>query len=224
MANASLVYSRVLSNLNDPNATWWNEALIFPFIRQAHDELTVALWKNGVDVLKEISSILTIDAGVTELESSRIMNLVEPISVGERPVGTTDTFLDLTEVDFIPITEASETLGLWAWNGEVIKFHPSTEDREIIVRYTKRLNHLADLNSPIGFIFGETFLIPKVTAAAAASVGDNQTLALYGPQAGRSLHDIISANIKSAQDKVVRERPYRDRFGAGFNPSRRRGF
>jgi hypothetical protein len=215
MATAATALDSARVYLNDVNAQIWTNAILLPYLKEAHNDLVLVLWLNGLPVLKEKSTSLAVTALQLDLDSQPA-DLVEPIWLKERSFGSSDDWIDMTEKDFEPDISQTSELRYWTWREDLIKFVGATTKREVLMRYWKSLTVLTAAGDSLGFIFSEFFLGPQTAAYAAGSVG-NLTLAaellfVKGVNigvAGAKLHMIIQGNIKGQQNLPARRIPYR---------------
>ena len=217
MAQLIKAFEEARPLLNDSNASpqRWTDAILLKFVPKAHRELQLLLWKSGIRVLKKVSAIITVNAG--DLLLMLPSDLVEPISLGERLSGSSNEFDPMKELSFSNVTiQQNTTLRFWDWREENINFVGATTDRDILLRYTKGITIPTGTTSPIGFIFGESYLGPRIAALAAASVGGLTQAEELTNDANQWIEQIVSANVNSGQSKPIKRTPYRR--------GRRRGF
>lgn len=215
MANASVAFGTARALLNDVGATLWTDAVLLPFLQEAHRELQVKLYLKGLPVLKEVSTVLSVPANTTNLSSvgSFPTDVIEPIWLKEKLNGEADSrFIDMEEVDFIPDIERDTRNRYWCWREEVINILGATVATQVKLRYTKGLTLPTSNGSALGFIFAESYIGPRCAALAAQSV-DNVTL--YEAQTMESqakIDEILRANVKGMQNLGARRRPYHRKY------------
>jgi hypothetical protein len=208
MSTAAEAYDSARSYLNDVGSQIWTNAKLRPFLVEAHRDLQLALWLNGLPVLKEKSAILQVAALAKELANQPAV-LLEPISMKERTAGSQEDWMNMEESDFEADVVPVQVLRCWTWREERIVFVGSTASREVLLRYMKSLTLPVSENSTLGFIFAEVFLGPHTAQYAARAVG-NPTLATEALAAAREKLDmVIRANVKGQQNLPARRRPYR---------------
>lgn len=216
MAVATVAYDSARTYLNDVGIQMWTNAILLPYLKEAHRDLQLLLWSNGLPVLKEKSAVITVVAGSVNLGVNQPSDLIEPISMKERSPGqTANDWIGMEEKDFEPDKVATDTLVYWCWREEVINLVGASANREVLLRYWKGLTLPTGDASVLGFIFAENFLGPQTAQYAARSVG-NVTLANECFEAAKEKIDIIvRTNVKGMQGMVSRRIPYRR-----FNRSR----
>lgn len=213
-AQAALDSARVY--LNDVGSQIWDNNTLLPYLKEAHKDLLLVLWLNDIPVIKEISST-PINVAALGITITVPTDLLEPIEIKERTQGSSEDWILMREMDYIPVGITQETtLRYWSWREEVLNLIGATTAREVIIKYWKSLSELSSANSNLGFTLAEAFLGPQAAGYAAGSVS-NLTLAgellwIQGQSvgiAGAKLDMILRANIKGQQNLPVRRIPYR---------------
>jgi hypothetical protein len=215
MGTGTTAFDSARTYLNDVGKQIWTDAVLLPFLVEAHGDMVLELWNNGLPILREISSDINVAIDATALTSPP-SNLVEPIWMKERAQGSSDDWINMTEKDFEPDINQAATLRYWAWRDGTIQFVGADTAREIRLRYHKSLTVPTGAGSALGLVFAEFFLGPQTAGYAAASVG-NLTLAselIYIPGvqigvAGSKFSIIIRANVKGQQNLPARRIGYR---------------
>lgn len=215
-STAEVAFDSARGFLNDTGESIWTNAVLLPFMKEAHGDLLLAMFLNGLPTIKVKTSTIQIPAAQTAFSDELPDDLVEPISIKERKSGSTQDWVPMTEVNFEPDVDRTEALRYWCWREEDIMLVGSTEAREVLLRYWASLTVIVDGNSSISIALAEFFLGPQCAAYAANSVG-NSTLArelmyIAGVQtgiAGSKLNMIIQANVKGMQNLPARRIPYR---------------
>lgn len=222
IATSALDSARVY--LNDTGKQIWTDAILLPFLKEAHRDMLLVLLLNGISVLREKSATINV-AAVTGLTLTLPADLLEPIWLKERAQSSSnpDDWTPMTEVDFEPDINQDVNLNYWCWREEEIKLVGATTARSVLLRYWKTLTPPAAAGDTLGFINAEIFLGPQTAGYAAGSVG-NTTLAqeLLWIQnsnigtAGARLDMLIRANVKGQQNLPARRIPYRRFQRSGF--------
>lgn len=212
-AQAALDSARVY--LNDVGQQIWTNTTLLPYLKEAHRDLLLLLWLNGIPVIREKSASINVTA-VSGVTLTLPNDLLEPIWLKERPQGSSEDWIPMIEMEFEPDIPQADTLRYWCWREEAINFVGATTNRSVLLRYWKGLTTIIDATTNLGFILAEAFLGPQTAGYAAGSVG-NITLAqemLYVKDvnigiAGSKLHMIIQSNIKGQQNLPARRIAYR---------------
>lgn len=201
--------TRPLLNDNNVGPSVWIDALLLKFVPKAHRELQILLWENGIPVIKEISSALAV-AALATVFTTPPTDIIVPISMKERLNGSSEEYVPLEELDFenVSITQ-SDILRYYCWREEAVRFVGATTARQVMMRYLKGITVPAATNSPIGFIFGEMYLGPRIAALAAGSVGDESSYVKLTDDANKWIDKIVAANVKGGQSLPVQRIPYR---------------
>lgn len=216
MANAVEALNSARSYLNDTGKSFWTDARLLPYLTEAYRDLLLILHSNGLPVLREKSSAITVAIGATSLTLPS--DFVEPIKLKERLSGSSDTYVPMEEKDFAPDFDQVENLRYWAFREGAIEFIGATTARQVLLFYQKSLTIPTSAASALTFLYAETFLGPQTAGYAAGALG-NTTLAealLYrvGKDedvsiAGSKLDTLIRFNVKGQQNLPARRLPYR---------------
>jgi hypothetical protein len=201
MANVDVALKIARTYLGDDRGVKFTDATLMPKLQQAHRELQLKLWLNGLPVTKEVSAIFTVPAGAVDLGVNQPTDLIEPQLMKEKAVGEPiSRFIDMTEVNELPDVDQSDSLRYWCWREEIITLLGATTTREVRLDYIKGLTIPVLKTDPIGFILGEAFLGPRTAALAGADSNED---------AQNRLSEIIAANVRGSQSLPTRRRPYR---------------
>lgn len=217
MATATAALDSARAYLNDTGKQIWTDAVLLPYLKEAHKDLLLVLWLNGLPVVREKSAVINVTA-ITGLTLTLPSDLLEPIWLKERAQGSSVniSWIPMSETDFEPDIQQDTTLRYWAWREEQIKLVGATTAREVLLQYWKSIADIVDATSPLGFILSEVFLGPQCAGYAAGSVGNitlaGELLFINGQTvgvAGSKLDMIVRASIKGQQNLPARRIPYR---------------
>lgn len=223
MATATTALDSARTYLNDVGKQLWTDAILIPYLKEAHKDLLLVLWLNGIPVIKEKSASINVTAvsGVTLTLPS---DLLEPIELKERTQGSSENWIPMTETDWEPDISQTNTLRYWTWREEAVNFVGATTNRSVLMRYWKSIATITAASDALGFILSEAFLGPQCAGYAAGSIG-NTSLAsdllwvqgVTSGIAGAKLDMIVRANIKGQQGLPARRIPYRRFARSRFN-------
>ena len=206
MSQAQVAIQSARNYLNDTQGVHWSDAILMPFLQEAFGELIQDLDLNSSGVLKYQTSPITVPAGTLTLPSQPT-NILEPISMQERNPGEGSSFFEqMIKVNFLPEEDQDGDLTFWAWLQETIMFIGSTSTKEVILRYKGSLMSPQLLTDPIGIIYGERYLGPRIAALAKDSVGQNSKSLMA--LAENNKYKLIQRSVLSDQTPV-RRRGYR---------------
>jgi hypothetical protein len=136
--------------------------------------------------------------------------MIMPVWVGERPDGSTEPFTGMLNKRWPPEVTKGDCLDYWIWEEGAIKFLGANTDREIKIRYQKALSVLTSTSSVIVVPNSKNFMCQKSSSLAAKFVGGSTELSMdLETRAALSMGLLISANVKEAQGRGVRARPFR---------------
>lgn len=211
-AATPLAEAKVL--LNDPSGNIYPDDKVLPLLQKAYAELQTKMMLNGLPVLKEQSTALTVVAGTLNLADGAGLpsDLVYPIELAERAQSSGAIYQQMDETDWEVDTPQSESLLYWNWREEEIKFLGATTNREVRIRYMKGLTRITATTTPIAVNNATTFLAARCAAIAAFVLGSNPTRAdgLNG-DAQSALTDLIAILVKRGQGLGIRRRVNRYR-------------
>jgi len=197
MAQASVALAQARTLLNDDLATVWVDAALLPKLQIAHQELQSALWAVGSPVVREESSILTVNIGDLNLGVNQPADMLAPTQLYEYAwVGSAwVTPVQMTEVFFLP-SGVSQTTKLlhWCWKEELITFLGSTAKCGVVIRYRKLLTIPTLTTSELGIAFAEAYVGPRVAALAAGSVGNADVLKIATEMAATNFAKVLAVN------------------------------
>lgn len=213
-AQTPLTEAKVL--LNDPSGNIYSDASMLPLLQKAYAELQTKMMLNGLPVMKEASTAVTVNAGTLSLSDGAGLpsDFIYPIELGERPAGSVATvrYEDMDEMDWEPDTPATDRLLYWNWREEEIKFIGATTNREVRIRYMKGLTRITATTTPLAVNNCTTFLAARSAAIAALVLGSNPSRAeALNADAGMALTDLLGILVKRGQGLGIRRRVNRYR-------------
>lgn len=195
--------------LNDANAQIYTNTLMLPFVKTAYQELEDRLVAAGLTYIQEESSVFDIAAGSTVITAPPA-DMIMPVWVGERPNGSTEPFTTMLNKRWPPELTKGDCLDYWVWEEGAIKFLGANTDREVKLRYHKALSSLTSTSSVIALPNSKNYLSQKASSLAAKFIGGNSELSMdLETRAALSIGLLVSANVKEAQGRGVRARPFR---------------
>lgn len=212
--NASAAIKSARAYLNDVNGITWSDTILMPLLQEAHGEMCQELELNSVGVIKFQTAPILVASGALNLGTDQPSNIVVPISMMERTPGLdSSSFLPMERTNFVPEDNQQNLLRTWSWIQQTIMFIGATQAREVILRYEGTISTPQTLNDPLGFIFAERFLGPRVAELAHATIGkENSRLSEL---AAAALYKLLQTNVKADQ-RPVRRRAYRSPKGYYF--------
>lgn len=205
-------FSRARALLNDNNAILYGDDRLLPYLVTAYDELQQELVINEVPVLSEISAFITVPASTLDLSALSPSDMVKPVALSERPVGSTDLFQDMTEKQWEPEEQQTNRLNYWVWREEIIHLLGSTADRQVKIKYKKALSALSGPGSIIGVANSKNFLGARCAGLAARYIGENPSRAdKIDLLSDEELQTLLGTSAKDRQSMPVRRQRNRYR-------------
>jgi hypothetical protein len=200
--------------LNDPNGAIYPDTPMYAVINKAYSELQTKMVALGLPADREISTPITVPTGTVSLGEGALLpaDMLQPYWIGEKTVGSSLKYEDMTELDWEPDIIQQTTLRYWAWREEQIKFPGATLDRQIIIKYFKSLGTVTGVNSPIAVLNSQAWLSQRSAAIAALTIGGNPSRALaLNADLVAIWDDLRSALVKKMQTLPVRRKRTRYR-------------
>lgn len=210
---AATVMDRAAALLNDSSLSIFTYVAQIPYLNVALDELQELFEENNIPSTNKVSAVIPITTGTVTLDGAAGLpsDLVEIQSLGERTTGTTDTFIPMIRVEFLPQTLV-QTMQLiyWAWIGEVIKFIGATSDRDVELNYIASLfSTITASTDTISAINSRSFLAYRTAALCAEFIGENPERAeSLNADAILALSRTLNISTKGRQSIVTRRRPF----------------
>ena len=211
------VITEATAYLSDPNQSYFSDALLFPFVRRAMDELQLELINNG-SALLHAAEDRVFEARNTN-EEVELEDLIEPIQL-YRVEQTSDLYVINRALSVLDYRYSPLDVNQWIWRGGKIILGPHSSQNTVRFLYYKALYDMANFASSteIAFPNAKVFLSSRVAELAAAAIGMNQALAeRFGFEAQYNLQKLISRDVKNQQGALNIRRPY-------FSLRRRRGY
>lgn len=165
--------------LNDPNGAIYPDVAMYPVMNKCYKELQTKLTRMGIPTIKEVDDQIIVPANTKALIEGGLLppNLILPVWLGERAVGSTLRYEPMSERSWDPNMGPANQLIYWVWREDQIKFVGATTDRDVMIRYKKSLNKIQDANSEIPILNCEVWLAQRTAAVAAGTIGSNPTRA-----------------------------------------------
>lgn len=215
---ASEVMNKSASLLNDTARSIFTYSAQIPYLNIALDELGEELELNNVPVTNKTSSVIEIAAGIEGIGGGNGKpdlppNLIEPLTLYERPHGSNFSFVQMKKFDFLPVNQVPTAYLInWSWEGDVIKFIPggSTNDQDVLIEYLGSIfKNIADSTDEIPDVKGKVFLEYRTAGLCAEFIGENKTRAdALNNDAGLALARALGIATKGRQSIFTRRRPF----------------
>jgi hypothetical protein len=210
---------------NDTAQSVYTNTAQLPYLKMALLELQERMQEANLPVTNAGSAEITITAGVTELSFGTVPKLpadfIEPRELWESNDGG-NNFNRMGRRDFIPqYLEDTDgeisSFGIYAWQGNVIRFPPATTDIIVKLDYIKTIFPpslvIGQITDFIPVLTAEQFLGYKTGALCAMFVGENEDRATaLNDLAEEAIHRSLNIPTKGTQAMQTRRLPFR----AGF--------
>ena len=204
--------------LNDSAAQTYTTAVLAPFGKIAMRDLQQHFLRNNIPLIHKTDTVQTVTALAVTYPNP--VDIVEPINLYERAVGSTDNFVLMLRTNWEPEVQQTDTLRYWQWKGGVITLLGSTASRSVKLEYNRTLTDVDWTVLGTGFPPGlDPYLAARIAELASAYIGNNPSRAAsLGEKADEALELILAIDIKNLQSMPVSRIPYRGRVNrfAGF--------
>lgn len=194
--------------LGDSNKIFFTDAVLLPFVKEAHLEIQNDLILNGFRPFEEISTIINIPALAKTIPVPPTdLFLVQKIE--EASPGGTD-FIEMMERSWEPNVQPSSILQFWAFRENAVQFVGCTQARDIKLYYIK--TDAGVVGSPASNINLNNALpvySARVAYLAAQFKGRNKDAAKNLQQLYLNrLIVYLGIEVKSQQGVTFRRRPF----------------
>lgn len=207
----------VASLLNDTAGTTFTSTIQLPYFNMALRELKEQMQQHNVAKFNAVYDT-TVLAGVLGIggvgQPALPTDLIEIRELSERNDGTTETFIPMTRMEYLPPFEVqTSALIYWTWQNQTVRFIGSTSDREVRFEYIS--DNIADINATtstttLAIINCDSYLQYRTAGLVAQFVGENiERAADLNTMAQMALDRFLGINIKGKQAMPVRRRPFR---------------
>lgn len=209
---ATEVFNSARVYLNDNNITLWTDAILTPYLVEAYE-----YGRNAQALVGLPSSyktfVATVAAGAV-IFTAPPADLLLPISLGERLLGSTDPYSPMTQTTWTPDQLQSSTLGYWNWRGGIVNFLGTLAGSPSV---QVKMSYLGDMDPTavtaasadlLGNI--KIFLGAKIAALVQTFALQNLSQAQIADSiAETQLRMILDVQVKSRQALPIRQRPFR---------------
>lgn len=210
MPLASTVMDLAAAMCGDRNKTLYSYDKMLSPLKLAVLDLGQAITLSDVSALEKEQTSNTVAVGVVE-HPNPPNDLDVPIQLWERPDASTSDldWVPMDEKDWDPSEAQGETLGVWKYAEEEVKFRGATTARKVKMLYRAKIADVVDQNSTINITNSDKFLIAKTASYAARFIGKNVTLgAELNREAQDALDLFLGIRTKEDQNEVLRMLPY----------------
>ena len=216
MALVANVLDTARTHLNDDGGAMWPDNNIMPKMQEAFREMLLELENNGLSVIRELSTVMTVAIGDTDLSLNVAYptDLIMPMEMKERQVGQLNSdFIPMTKVDYIPNVDQDLRLIWWSWRTDKILLLGALQANQVQLRYQGSLTIPTKNSDTIPFIFAEMFLSRRTASLCYASVGNFDRADYFGKDAAIMLAKVIQMNVnRDLQTMPAKRQPYHRRF------------
>lgn len=218
---AGSIMDSVASLMNDTAKSKYTYVKQLPYLKMALKELRETLELNDSPVVQEVSTIITIPAGIISIGFDTVpyalpSDLVDIVELWESAAGINSYSL-LDRQKSIPVSLTgvpAVQFGIWAWESNKIRVPAATGIIDLRVDYIKSLfTSVIDENSTLGVINAESFLTYRTAGLCAEFIGENPTRAAsLNTQSVFAIDRTTGIENKGKQAISVRRRPFRSRY------------
>jgi len=214
------VMDRARVHLNDAGADVFTNSVLLPFLTSAWEELQSTMQAHGLPIMTETSCPVELPTGTSSLSNVTTPPLppdfLEPKAIYERAPGTI-RWDEMGEAHGIIDSTPRNSLGVWEWTGDEIKFIGATAPREILIRYLKGLPQITSENTNLPITGAKRYLALKTAAEAADDIGQNRSRSdRLETKAEFEMNRFLAIRVKLQQDVSVRRRGYTAKGRSGW--------
>ncbi len=214
----SEVMDRSAALLNDVAKSDYTYAAQLPYLAMALDELQEIFEQNNIPVTNEVTSGITIPAGVKEIGYQTLPaipnNLIEIQQLWEQQTSGSQGYIPMTNVEFLPHyleNQLTNNLVYWAWEAGKVKFLGATIDVQIKFDYIGSIfpRYITE-NTIITVNNTKSFLSYRNAGLCAEFIGENASKAIsLNNDSVLALDRSLSIPVKGMQSRAIRRRPFR---------------
>lgn len=231
MPTPAEIINMTASLQNDTNQTIYTDAACLPYLNMALDELQEIFEMNNIPVTNEVSVVMTVPAGTTEIAfvgTTPLLpqNLIEIRKIWESASGINE-YVGMSKVEYLPqylegVTYTS--FMFWAWIDNAIHLLEATGDIDLKLDYIKSIFStpilISQIDDDLGIKFKnvKSYLGYKTAALCSMYIGENETRATaLNMQAEDALFRSLDISLKGKQSMMVRRRPFRAAYKSRIN-------
>lgn len=214
---------KAASLMNDTAKTTYTYTAQLPYLNMAFDELQEMFELNNIPTTNKTSAAITVPIGTTAIgpidgEGMTVapnypIDLVEIQGLYERLSGSSDPFVKVTQLEFLPHSidvMPVAAIQYWSFENQQIRIIAALTARQVKLDYVKTLFQ-DDLTSAsvIGIINARSFLYYRTAALCSQFIGENEHRASQlNSFAELAVDRATGISIKGKQAITTRRRPF----------------
>lgn len=207
---ASDIFSGARALLNDTADQLYHDADLLPLLQIVYSDFLLSLDNNDIPSLDEISAVLSVAANATTV-APLPADFKTPISLKERPAGSTQVFNETFQRDWEPEATPTQSIVYWTYREDEIKILPPTTNRDVKLFYVKDLT-ISGGSSVIPILYADVVLKYWLGSIAADNIGENYARAdRLGAKAMEAQQKFINRRVKGRQAFPIRRPAFRER-------------
>lgn len=211
----SEVFEGARALLNDQAGAVYTNSVLLPYLKIAYEEIKQSCEEYQIPLNLKTSEVIMITAGITDIGGSTgpslPIDLVEVLECWERPAGTTNDFMLMKHMLFLPKTSVlTSYLEVWQYSEQYIHFLGANGDIDVKLDYVATgMPNVVDENTLVKVTNAVNFLKYKTAALAAMFIDENETRAsVLNDQSENAKDTLLNIKIKSQQNIQIRRRPF----------------
>lgn len=207
--------------LNDKDRTQYTYPIQVPFVQMALQELQEYYELHSLAVTEDVSAIIQINAGLSEITYGTIDpklpdDLVEPQQVWER-TRNVNPFVPMTRREYLPHSLEGVTISqliFYVWQSQKMRFIAANQNNDIKIDYIKQLfTTITDQTSIINIVNAQTFLEFRTAGLIAEFIEHDESSATkYNGYASLAMDRATGITVKGKQTIMTRRRPFRSGY------------
>jgi hypothetical protein len=213
---AGTVMDKAAALLDDVTRTTYTYTVQVPYLQMAMQELQEYFELHSLSVTEKSSTVIPVDAGVTEIayDVSPLPELpddmIEPQQLWERNRNI-DPFVPMIKGTYIIEGIQLSRFGIYLWQDQKIKLPSSNQNNDIKIDYIRALfTEIYNQDSVINIVNARSFLQFRTAGLVAEFVEHNEERATkLNSYASLAMDRATGISIKGKQNIMTRRRPFR---------------
>jgi hypothetical protein len=201
---AGTVMDKAAALLDDVTRTTYTYTVQVPYLQMAMQELQEYFELHSLSVTEKSSTVIPVDAGVTEIAYD-----VSPLP--ELPDDMIEPFVPMIKGTYIIEGIQLSRFGIYLWQDQKIKLPSSNQNNDIKIDYIRALfTEIYNQDSVINIVNARSFLQFRTAGLVAEFVEHNEERATkLNSYASLAMDRATGISIKGKQNIMTRRRPFR---------------
>lgn len=201
--------------LNDQAGAVYDDTTLLGYLKIAYEDIRQACEEYQIPLNLKTSEVITINSGVYDIGGPTgpplPSDLIEVLECWERPAGTTNDFMKMRHMMFLPKTEVlTSYLEVWQYADQYIHFLGANGDIDVKIDYVGQgMPDIVNENTLVKLTNAVNYLKYQTAGLATMFVDENETRAGVLAQLASDAKDtLLNIKIKSQQNISIRRQPF----------------